>query len=96
MTQNSNQGDTNTFDLEKLFLPNGKIPSPAWIPKKALYPGSLFVKYSLRVGREVFFTELLEFLFFLMVEFHPNVLWFVEHYRKVVLNVENKKSIYNI
>ena len=26
-----------------------------------------------------------------MVEFHPKVLWFVEHFPKVVLKVENKK-----
>lgn len=95
MVQNSNQGGTTTFDLEKLFLPNGKIPSPAWVPKRALYPGSLFVKYSLRVGREVFFTELPEFLFYLMVEFNPNVLWFVEHFPKVVLEIEGK-TVYTI
>jgi len=77
--------------LENLFPLNGKIPSPAWVPKKALYPGSLFAAYSRRIRREVFFVYSVEFLFFLMVEFHPEVLWFVEHYPKIFLNIYNKK-----
>jgi hypothetical protein len=75
---------------DKLLMPEGKIPLPAWVPKKALYPGSLFEFYSRRLDRTLFLTSRNEFLFALMVEFSPQVRWFLEHYPEVRLLINNK------
>ena len=75
---------------EEILMPAGKIPLPAWVPKRALYPGSSFEFYSRRLGRFIYLTYENEYLFALLVEFNPNIQWFVEHYPRVKLLIDNK------
>lgn len=80
----------DSFQIEVTDTILKKIKKPAWYPKRDRLFGNLWLVRSPKLLKKVHLCGDLEYEFWHLIEFDPNIAWYCEHPLKVTVTISGK------